>query len=74
MSRKEDRRALAALEEMAEEWAESIGLAGYVHNIAANPNNEEQIAAFSKQSFIEGAYRCYLDAKQGKIPWLRVVQ
>lgn len=70
-------RALAALDAMAEQWAETIGLIDAMILIAGEPNRLKRGAkfmAFAKQAFVEGAYRCYLDAKDGKIPWMKVIR
>jgi len=69
-----DYRALTALDAMAEEWAGKIGLEDAVVILASATNRIEQIQAFVKQAFVEGAYTCYRDACDGKIPWLGPIQ
>jgi hypothetical protein len=59
---------LTALEEMARLWAEEVGLTEMSARIATSDNREFGISAIAEQAFIEGAYRCFLDAVDGKIP------
>lgn len=74
MSDETTRRALAALDAMAEEWATEINLAACALSIAGKPDVVARIIAFAKQAYIEGAYGCYADVREGRIPWLKVVQ
>jgi hypothetical protein len=65
-------KALAALDQMADEWAMAIDLDHYMAN--HDPVLRSKVHALMKQAFVEGAYRCYLDAKEGKIPWMKIIQ
>lgn len=61
-------KGLAALEAMAAIWSSEIRLTEIVRPIADVPDAAERarrIAAFVEQGFIEGAYRHYLDHKDG---------
>lgn len=49
-------KALAALDELAESWAEEVELARMVAAIADQDDRETRIIALAKQSLIEGAY------------------
>jgi hypothetical protein len=55
------RRALARLDEMAELWAKEVDLSAMSAAIADTDDRESRIEALCKQSFVEGAYRLYLD-------------
>lgn len=65
------RKALAHLDGMAEEWAREVDADGMAARIADMDDRETRIVALLKQAFVEGAYKCYCDAKDGKIPWLK---
>ena len=70
-------RALAALDEMAKEWAAKVALSNMAAVIAVKGDRHQRasaIEALVKQAFVEGAYTCYFDAIDGKIPWLKPVQ
>lgn len=67
-------RAIAALDTMAALWAVEIDLRGMVEKIAAMPKPQMQdtIRKLVQQGFVEGAYKHYCDAMDGKVPGLAV--
>ena len=77
MATNEDRaahRALDALDSMAAEWVDEADIREMAATIALKPDRVDRIVAFVKQAFVEGAYKCYRDAADGHIPWLKPVQ
>lgn len=58
------RRALAALDAMAEEWFKDTGISQCLRLLAGRPLQAEQLIALTKEAFIAGAVQC----------WLKVVQ
>lgn len=64
-------KGLSALETMADLWAVEINLGKMSENIAGAPDLTKRafaIKSMVEQGFIEGAYRTYLDYKDGKLP------
>ena len=68
-------KAMSALEAMADIWGAEIDLDALSACLASKPDEtrKESIKAIVHQSFMEGAYQCFCDAKDGKIPSLRRV-
>ena len=62
------RRALVALETMAEVWAAEVGLHHIAMKLSDAPIDQRASAfrAMMIQAFIEGAYRHFLDHESGK--------
>lgn len=64
-------KGLSALETMADLWAVEINLGKMSETIAGAPDLKKRafaIKSMVEQGFIEGAYRTYLDYKDGKLP------
>lgn len=64
-------KGLSALETMADLWAVEINLGKMSETIAGAADPAKRafaIKSMVEQGFIEGAYRTYLDFKDGKLP------
>jgi hypothetical protein len=67
----------ATLEALAEDYAKDVSLK-ILDEVLSSPTDqadiEELVAELVKRAFVHGALTCVRDAREHKIPWLRVVQ
>lgn len=55
------RKALGRLDEMADAWAERIGLDRMAATIALKDDRDSRITDLVKQAYVEGCYNAYMD-------------